>query len=100
MTNIYFAGAAALLLTLAACGQQPGEPGEQAGAAEGQPSEAPATTYSATGAVTAVSGEKVTISHGPVPDLRWPAMTMTFRASSPRMVGRRLGYVLTSLTKN
>src|SRR3546814_14835687 len=70
--------------------------------------------YSATGAVTAVAGETVTISHGPVPDLQWPAMTMEFRAlSSDMLVGIAAGdqvsvafrqadggYVLTSLTKN
>lgn len=64
--------------------------------------------------VTALSGDDVTISHGPVPDLEWPAMTMAFRASSADMLGgvapgdqvsfsfRQAdgGYVLTSLTKN
>jgi Cu(I)/Ag(I) efflux system membrane fusion protein len=37
-----------------------------------------AATYSATGRVTAVSDAGVTISHTPVPQLSWPAMTMQF----------------------
>lgn len=41
---------------------------------------AKATTYHATGVVTAVdpAGGSVTIAHGPVKGLQWPAMTMSF----------------------
>src|SRR3546814_6761309 len=81
MRKIYLAGAAALLASVAACGQQPTATSEQSGATQA-PSDA---IYSAAGSVTAVSGEGVTISHGPVPDLQWPAMTMEFRAPSPDM---------------
>ena len=37
-------------------------------------------THKGVGTVTKVdsTGGKVTISHGPVPTLKWPAMTMTF----------------------
>lgn len=110
MRKIYLAGAAALLASLAACGQQPNGTSEQSGATK-TPS---GSIYSAAGSVTAVSGEDVTISHGPVPDLQWPAMTMTFRSPSPNLLsgvapGDQVsfafretddGYVLTSLTKN
>ena len=42
----------------------------------------PASTASATGVVEAVdpTAKTVTIAHGPVAALQWPAMTMTFNA--------------------
>lgn len=110
----YLAGAAALVLTLAACGDNetaaPDERGTSAGtAAPGAGGE----SYSAAGEVTKVVGNDVTISHGPVEGIGWPAMTMAFRAGSPDMVkgiatGDRVAfafredsgaYVLTSLSK-
>ena len=41
------------------------------------------TTHSASGTVQSVNAEKgtVTINHGAVASLNWPAMTMTFKAS-------------------
>ena len=41
----------------------------------------------------------ITIAHGPMPSLRWPAMTMTFRVQSAELlrgvtVGRRIHFVL------
>src|SRR3546814_17911119 len=86
MRKIYLAGAAALLASVAACGQQPTATSEQSGATQA-PSDA---IYSAAGSVTAVSGEGVTISHGPVPDLQWPAMTMEFRAPITDMLATRV----------
>lgn len=35
----------------------------------------------ATGTVTAVTADSVTIDHQPIPEANWPAMTMTFRAA-------------------
>ncbi|QWC58455.1 hypothetical protein F7D01_12780 [Erythrobacter sp. 3-20A1M] len=32
------------------------------------------------GTVTAVDAEKITINHGPIPEVNWPAMTMSFTA--------------------
>lgn len=109
MKPVSIAGAVALSLAVAACG----------GAQNNQ--EAPAnsaadtsqTAYSASGNVTAIAGDRVTISHGPVEGLGWPAMTMTFRAGDPAMlqgiaVGDRVtfqfrqngnDYPLTSLSK-
>ncbi|HET7817600.1 MAG TPA: copper-binding protein, partial [Sphingomicrobium sp.] len=46
------------------------------------------------GTVTAVDGASrlVSISHGPIPDLGWPAMTMTFQVRQPGMLrGLRRG---------
>lgn len=44
---------------------------------------AAAGTHSAEGKVEHVDAQEVTISHGPVPSLQWPAMTMGFAKPSP-----------------
>ncbi|CAN7583765.1 copper-binding protein [Phenylobacterium sp. LjRoot225] len=48
-------------------------------------SPAAAKTGHATGVVTAVDSKAktVTIKHGPIPAMGWPAMTMTFKANPP-----------------
>lgn len=49
---------------------------------------------SGSGTITAVDakGGTVTIKHGPIPTIGWPAMTMTFRASPPTLLkGLRSG---------
>ena len=113
MNRIQFGGALALSLLLAACGE-----GKNAGLETRQGGEAGAAAqagdvYSAAGQVTAIAGDQVTIAHGPVEGIGWPAMTMSFRAQSPEMVqgvsvGDRVSfsfrqdggtYVLTSLAK-
>src|SRR3546814_13535221 len=87
MNKIYFAGVLALLSGVAACSEQPNANREATGApAEQSTTVRTDAVYSATGAVTAVAGETVTISHGPVPDLQWPAMTMEFRAFSSELI--------------
>ena len=50
------------------------------------PAQAPAAagTFSAQGKVESVDAEGVTISHGPVPELKWPAMTMGFSKPNPK----------------
>ena len=110
MKKLHIANAVALLSALAACSQQPTEPETD----ESRSGASVAQTYSASGAVTAVSGQGVTISHGPVEDIGWPAMTMTFQAASPDVLagiapGDQVAfafheadgtYVVTSLTKN
>jgi Cu(I)/Ag(I) efflux system protein CusF len=47
------------------------------------PAAAPAKTAHATGVVTGVDGKAgtITIHHGPIPAVGWPAMTMTFKAT-------------------
>ena len=39
--------------------------------------------HEAVGRIDRIDGNGVTLSHGPVPALQWPAMTMTFRLGSP-----------------
>jgi Cu(I)/Ag(I) efflux system protein CusF len=43
----------------------------------------PATTASGTGTVAAVNAanHKITLDHGPIPDIKWPAMKMEFAAA-------------------
>ena len=50
------------------------------------PAKAPAAggTFSARGKVEAVEPEAITISHGPVPELKWPSMTMGFGKPHPK----------------
>lgn len=109
-----FGGALALSLLLVACGENKHDALENrqdadAGLTTAQSEE----TYSAAGDVTRIAGDQVTISHGPIEGIGWPAMTMTFRAGSPEMVqgvsvGDRVSfafrqdggaYVLTSFAK-
>jgi Cu/Ag efflux protein CusF len=60
-------------------------------APDAQPSEAAAETKSGRGAgtVTAVDPEAgtVTIAHGPMPEVGWSAMTMTFAAAPALLAG-------------
>jgi membrane fusion protein, copper/silver efflux system len=44
----------------------------------------PASTYSAKGRVESVDADSITISHGPVAELKWPAMTMGFGRPDPK----------------
>lgn len=82
--NIFMkTAAAALLVSLAACGNPQSGKGEGAPAST-SPSQA---DHSATGTVDSISGNEVTISHEPIKSLDWPAMTMTFTASDPALLG-------------
>ncbi|WP_370190936.1 efflux RND transporter periplasmic adaptor subunit [Qipengyuania sp.] len=40
-------------------------------------------TYRATGTIKSITARGVTLRHGPVPALEWPAMTMTFASEGP-----------------
>lgn len=87
MKNMHFGGALALSLLIAACGDnQTAAPENRQGEGAGPAASQAGETYSAQGEVTAIAGDQVTISHGPVESLGWPAMTMTFRAESPEMI--------------
>lgn len=114
MNRFQFGGAVALSLLLAACGEnQKALPENGRGADAGSSSSQSGQGYSAEGDITAIAGDQVTISHGPVEGIGWPAMTMTFRGQSPKMVqGMSVGdpvsfvfrqdggaYVLTSLSR-
>jgi len=54
---------------------------------------APGTPASATGTVESVDvvNGKITIAHGPVPALKWPAMTMAFAATPEQLQSVRAG---------
>ncbi len=81
-----FAGAAALVLSLTACGDnQTAAPDQREPSGTTAPAGA-ADVYSAAGDVTKISGDQVTISHGPVEGIGWPAMTMAFQAPSPEVL--------------
>ncbi len=45
----------------------------------------------AVGRVEQVTKDGVTLSHGPVPAIGWPAMTMTFRADPMLLKGLKVG---------
>ena len=114
MSAIRSAGALALALLLVACGEQATAPQDRETAAGGPEASTTAEVYSGTGTVQSVSGDQVTIAHGPIEGIGWPAMTMAFRADSPGLVqgisvGDRVSfafrqdggaYVLTSLSKD
>ncbi|RSU50986.1 copper-binding protein [Sphingomonas sp. S-NIH.Pt15_0812] len=60
----------------------------------GKPSAAAVKTGNGMGAITAIDakGGTVTIKHGPIPSIGWPAMTMTFKAAPPALLkGLRSG---------
>jgi len=57
----------------------PAEPASAPASAASQPS-----TYTAQGRVESVEPDSLTISHGPVPELKWPAMTMGFGKPDPQ----------------
>lgn len=108
--------------TLAACGEteragaDATNPGAAAGGeavAEGAAAQPAGEVFSGKGDITELSGDKVTISHGPIEGIGWPAMTMGFSTSSPDLLrGLNVGdpvsfqfqkagsdYVVTSISK-
>ena len=76
-------GIATLAVSVTACG--PAETSKEKATATA-PSESIVQTHSATGTVDSVSGQQVTISHGPIKSLEWPAMTMPFTAKGAASV--------------
>lgn len=111
---------------LAGCGEtagtanQDGNSASVAAGANGSSSTVPTQeatrtgeAYSGNGDITEISGNKVTISHGPIEGIGWPAMTMAFSVSSPDVLrGLSIGdpvkfqfqkagssYVITSINK-
>jgi Cu(I)/Ag(I) efflux system membrane fusion protein len=65
------------------------------------PASAPAATptvHRSVGRIERLDAASVTLSHQPIPELSWPAMTMTFRLPTPGMaqglkVGDQVGFV-------
>ena len=72
-----------------------------------------AAIHSAAGKVTAIAADQITIAHGPVEELGWPAMTMTFRVAKREAIAdlkggdqvsfefrkAAIGYALTSISR-
>lgn len=87
MKPLSIPGILALSLIAAACGGSGTPvPNGQEAAGPGAAVNTAQAVYSATGNVTAITGDRVTIAHGPVEGLGWPAMTMTFLAGDPAML--------------
>ena len=52
----------------------------------GPRAETPANgAYRTNGRIESITGDRITLSHAPVPALKWPAMTMTFTLGSPAL---------------
>ncbi len=108
----YFTFATAVaVLALTACGQAQ-ESTREASTQSGVDKNETAQIYSGAGKVTAIAGDQVTIEHGPIEGIGWPAMTMSFTAPAGVVEGVEAGsgvafafkqqgsaYVLTSLQK-
>jgi Cu(I)/Ag(I) efflux system protein CusF len=80
---------AAVGTTLAACGEKAAAPAastEQAAPAAAPP--AGAAMAKGTGTVTAVdkTAGTVTLDHGPIAEVNWPAMEMEFKATPPSLL--------------
>ena len=76
-------------------GHMNGMPGMSSTAGADQ---APMTMAAGAGVVTAVDARAgtVTVHHGPISALNWPAMTMTFKATSPSVLkGVKVGQSVT-----
>lgn len=46
---------------------------------------AAAPSYRTTGVVVEIAGGEITLAHAPVPELKWPAMTMPFKLANPAL---------------
>ena len=113
MMTIRFAGAIALALLAAACGEKQGaDPAKREPASATPAPSVPAQIYSGSGTVQSLTGDTVAIAHGPIAGIGWPAMTMTFTAPPGVANGVKAGdqvgfsfrkdgsaYVLTSLKR-
>lgn len=95
-------------LALAGCGQK-----QYSQTRAGTPAVETAETYSGAGKVTATTTDQISIAHGPIEGIGWPAMTMTFTAPGTMATKVKPGdrvsfafrkdgsaYVLTGLNKH
>ena len=86
----------ALALVLAGCGKQAETPAEDSAVESGAvAADAVAALEHGKGAgtVTAIDAAKgsVTLDHGAIPDLKWPAMEMSFAAKPDQLTALRVG---------
>jgi Cu(I)/Ag(I) efflux system periplasmic protein CusF len=81
------------IILLAACTQQPGVAAPDK--ATGNEATAPAADNrgSAIGTIQSIDARtgKLTIAHGPVAALKWPAMTMAFKATPAQLASVHVG---------
>lgn len=87
--KLLFAAALALSLAAPAFAQPASDMKNMPGMSGAQGSDHSSMTMAdGAGVVTAVDGKAgtVTIHHGPIPKLSWPAMTMAFKASPPTLL--------------
>src|SRR5437899_4930677 len=92
MISVRPAGALALALLLAACGEKQEAAPENRTIATGAPgSTASEKVYFGTGTVKSITGDQVAIAHGPISGIGWPAMTMTFTAPPDIAPSVRIG---------
>lgn len=54
-------------------------------ASRAAPVETGAGMHETSGRITAINGQQVTVAHGPIASLNWPAMTMQFRLARPEL---------------
>lgn len=101
---------AATLALVSACGKS--EPAANDGVSPTQNQAAQGQVYSGTGKIQSITDDQVTIAHGPIEGIGWPAMAMSFTAPTGMAEGVSVGsqvdfsfrqdgsaYVLTSLRK-
>ena len=87
----------AMPLALSACDKPAeapkAEPQAQANAMDGMATSAEAKVAKGSGTVTAVdmAAGKITLDHGPIAELEWPAMTMGFAAKPELLTGVAVG---------
>jgi len=111
MDNKAIFAAAAVLAAVSACSKSGPSTNETQTGSRTQADQS-GQVYSGSGTISAIAGDQVSIDHGPIKGIGWPAMTMTFTAPAALATGVRVGdkadfsfrkdgsaYVLTSLQK-
>jgi Cu(I)/Ag(I) efflux system membrane fusion protein len=111
MKTTFLIGTVALVAVLTGCNSG-GSSSNESAAAGNAATNTNDPTYSGAGKVTKIAGDQVSIAHGPIPGIGWPAMTMTFTAPGNMAQGVKTGdavafqfrkdgaaYALTSLTR-
>jgi len=80
-------------LLLAACSSPAPTPGATDSPAADATVAAEPKTATGEGSITAIDPDtgKITLAHGPVPELSWPAMTMGFVAKEGQLGGLKVG---------
>jgi Cu/Ag efflux protein CusF len=91
MTTKQMLAVAAALGALSACGKSGQQASKAAPSDETHGTTASAQVYSGTGTIQKIAGDQVTIKHGPMPRIGWPAMTMTFTAPGDLATGVQVG---------